>query len=127
MKLVCIMYHATHKIKGGRETVETYITLPMCSDSAKDLIEHGEESPTYLTFVHDILDNLSSLQGLDYIGFCSAKLADKELPMRYRVAWCDFKGRECEIKCRTLQDAIDEMRYLDSSPTRGPVKVQEIQ
>lgn len=135
MKHVCITYHMTHKIKDGRETAEGRITLPMCDDSAQDLLTKGEESPTYLAFVHDILDNLSGLQGLDYVGFCSAKLTDEdeaaeeekpEPQARYRVVWCDFKGRECEVKYRTLQDAIAEMRYLEGRLTQGPVKVEEI-
>ena len=102
MKHVCITYHMTRKTEDGRETVESHITLPMSDDNAKDLIEDGEDSPTYLSFVHDILDNLSDLQELDYVGFCSASLADEDeadndAPQeRYRVTWCMFDGQECE-------------------------------
>lgn len=134
MKHVCITYHMTHKIKDGRETVEGLITLPMCDDSAQDLLTKGEESPTYLAFVHDILEGVSGLLGLDYVGFCSAKLAndeeadDEEEPQaRYRVTWCDFQGREHEIKCHTLQSALAEIRYLEGCLTQGPVKMEEIE
>lgn len=132
MKHVCVTYHMTRRIEGGRETVESCITLPMSDDSAKDLIEKGEEGPVYLSFAHDILDGLSDLQGLDYVGFCSAKLAgedeadDGEPEDRYRVTWCDFKGQTHEIKCRTLQDAITEKGYLDSRLVQGPVQVEAI-
>lgn len=131
MKHVCVTYHMTRRIEGGRETVESCITLPMSDDSAKDLIEKGEESPTYIALVNDILDNLSGLLGLDYVGFCSAKLADEdeaddEPKDRYRVTWCDFKGQTHEIKCRTLQDAITEKGYLDSRLVQGPVQVEAI-
>lgn len=133
MKHVCITYHMTHKIKDGRETVEGHITLPMCDDSAQDLLTKGEESPTYLAFVHDILDNLSGLQGLDYVGFCSAKLTDEdeaddeeEPQARYRVTWCDFTGQACEANCRTLHYAIETVQYLEKCGTQGPVQVEAI-
>lgn len=132
MKHICVTYHMTHKTVDGRETVEGRITLPMSDDCAKDMIEKGEEGPTYLAFVHDILSGLSDLQGFNYVGFCSARSADESeaddyAPQeRYRVTWCDFKGDEHETRYRNLRDAIESMRYLEGCQTQGPVKVEEI-
>ena len=101
MKNVRVCYQMTRKIENGRETTETSIMLPMCEKDAQDLIKGGEESTTYLAFVHDILENLSLLQDHEYVGFCRAELANedtascKEEPQaRYRLSWHDSKGTQ---------------------------------
>ena len=76
MKNVRVCYQMTRKIENGRETTETSIMLPMCEKDAQDLIKGGEESTTYLVFVHDILENLSLLQDHEYVGFCHTDIED---------------------------------------------------
>ena len=132
MKNVRVFYQMTRKIENGRETTETSIMLPMCEKDAQDLIKGGEESTTYLVFVHDILENLSLLQDHEYVGFCRAELANedtascKEEPQaRYRLSWHDSKGNPREAVYRTLEDAVSRKYLLESYPTLGPEKLEE--
>ena len=133
MKNVRVFYQMTRKIENGRETTETSIMLPICEKDAQDLIKGGEESTTYLVFVHDILENLSLLQDHEYVGFCRAELANEDTDScyeepkpRYRVTWCDLEGNAHEVSYSDLEDATAELRYLEDCSTQGPVRLEEI-
>lgn len=68
----------TYRMNDGENICETHVTLPMSNGYAEELLSKGENGAVYICGVHSILEELSSLQGCTYSGFCTAELDGME-------------------------------------------------